>query len=52
VLTCVSLHNFLCKNANPRNAYSPPGALDAEEAENGTFAPGTWRQEIGKEERF
>ncbi|GFG40206.1 hypothetical protein Cfor_09794 [Coptotermes formosanus] len=39
-------------NANARIAYSPPGAFDAEEAENGTFTPGPWRQEIGKEECF
>jgi hypothetical protein len=52
VLTCVYLYNFLRRNANARIAYSPPGAFDAEEAENGTFTPGPWRQEIGKEECF
>jgi hypothetical protein len=52
VLTCVYLHNFLRRNANARIAYSPPGAFDAEEAENGTFTPGSWRQETGKEECF
>jgi hypothetical protein len=52
VLTCIYVYNFLRRNANARNAYSPLGAFDAEEAENGKFTPETWRQEIGKEECF
>jgi hypothetical protein len=51
-MTCTYLHNFLHRNVSTRNAYSPPGTFDAEKALNRTFVPGTWRQEIGKEECF
>jgi hypothetical protein len=46
------LTNFLHRNACARNAHSPLGTFDVEKAENKTFAPGTWRQEIAKEGCF
>ena len=52
MLTCIYMHNFLRSNASARNAYSPPPTFDAEETENGRFAPGTWTRETGEEGFF
>lgn len=43
VLVIVHLHNFLRRNSQARNIYSPPGSLDCEV--DGNVTSGFWRNE-------
>lgn len=51
-LTCIYLHNFLCRNVESRNTYSPPGTLDSEDMDNGRIIPGSWRAQNSHGEGF
>jgi hypothetical protein len=52
VTTCVAyLHNFLRRNSNSRNIYTPPGTFDQED-NHGNIVPGTWRQEEASRTSF
>lgn len=44
-LTAVCLHNFLRRNAESRNHYTPPGSFDSFDSQTGEINPGTWRRE-------
>ena len=44
VLTCCSLHNFLCSRAGWQSIYAPPGSFDREDPETHDTIPGDWRQ--------
>ena len=41
VLSCIYLHNYLCRNSVSRNFYAPPGSFDSEDAD-GNSIPGLW----------
>lgn len=43
VLASCVLHNLLRSQSNTRNIYTPAGALDSENTDAGTIAPGQWR---------
>lgn len=45
VLTCISLHNFLRRDAKSVRTYTPPGTFDMEDLETGTITQGSWRSE-------
>ena len=45
VLTCCSLHNYLCSRAHSRSAYIPPGSCDREDTAAHAVIPGEWRQQ-------
>lgn len=45
VLTCISLHNFLRRDAKSVRTYTPPGTFDIEDLETGAITPGFWRLE-------
>ena len=51
-LTCIYLHNFLRRNVESRNAYSPPGTFDTEDVDNATITAGSWRAESNAGEGF
>lgn len=44
VLAIIHLHNFLRRNSQACNIYSPPGSLDCENLD-GNIRPGSWRNE-------
>ncbi|CAH1986956.1 unnamed protein product [Acanthoscelides obtectus] len=43
VLACVFLHNYLRRNAQAKDMYTPPGSFDVEDFYTGTIIPGQWR---------
>jgi len=45
VLACISLHNFLRRNAQSVRMYTPPGTFDSEDLDTGSITPGSWRAE-------
>ena len=45
VLTCISLHNFLRRDAKSVRTYTPPGTFDTEDLETGKITQGSWRSE-------
>ncbi|XP_060861784.1 uncharacterized protein LOC132938789 [Metopolophium dirhodum] len=45
VLACISLHNFLRRNAQSVLMYTPPGTFDSEDLDTGSITPGSWRAE-------
>ena len=51
-LTCIYLHNFLRRNVESRNAYSPPGTFDSEDVDNARITAGSWRAGINEGEGF
>ncbi|CAH2005050.1 unnamed protein product [Acanthoscelides obtectus] len=44
-MACVTLHNFLRRNAQAKDLYTPPGSFDAEDLELGTLTEGAWRKD-------
>ncbi|CAH2003850.1 unnamed protein product [Acanthoscelides obtectus] len=44
-MACVTLHNFLRRNAQAKYLYTPPGSFDAEDLELGTLTEGAWRKD-------
>ena len=44
VLACVHLHNFLRRNTESRQLYTPPGTFDSENSNRGDIMPGSWRE--------
>nr|CAI5837338.1 unnamed protein product [Callosobruchus analis] len=44
VMTTVCLHNFLRRNKQSRNVYTPSGTFDDEDGD-GNLVPGNWRIE-------
>ncbi|KAJ8966934.1 hypothetical protein NQ314_003210 [Rhamnusium bicolor] len=45
VLACISLHNFLRRNTQSPQTYTPPGTFDSEDLDTGIIIPGSWRYE-------
>lgn len=45
VLACVLLHNFLRRNKESKNIYTPPGSFDTEDLDNGIITTGAWRKD-------
>lgn len=45
VLSCISIHNFLRRDAKSVRAYTPPGTFDVEDLETGIITPGSWRSD-------
>ncbi|XP_050501502.1 uncharacterized protein LOC114342461 [Diabrotica virgifera virgifera] len=45
VQTCVLLHNYLRRNTESKNTYTPPGSFDVEDIDSGTIRNGSWRNE-------
>ena len=45
VLTCCSLHNYLCSRAHSRSAYIPPESCDREDTAAHAVIPGEWQQQ-------
>lgn len=45
VLACISLHNFLRRDALGKRTYTPAGTFDSEDLETGIITPGSWRSE-------
>lgn len=45
VLTCVLLHNYLRRNAESKNNYTPPGSFDLEDIDSGTIRNGSCKNE-------
>ena len=43
LLTCCSLHNYLCSRAHSRSAYIPPGSCDSEDTAIHAVIPCEWR---------
>lgn len=42
VQTCVLLHNYLRRNAESKDRYSPPGSFDIDDLDSGTIRHGSW----------
>lgn len=45
VLACILLHNFLRRNAQSAQIYTPHGTFDSEDLDTGVITPGSWRSQ-------
>lgn len=52
VIACIHLHNFLRRNSQSRNLYSPSGTFDSEDKDTGDVIPGSWRGDTGSDSTF
>ncbi|CAH1960885.1 unnamed protein product [Acanthoscelides obtectus] len=45
VQTCVLLHNYLRRDVESKDRYTPPGSFDFEHLDSGTVSGGLWRND-------